>query len=435
MKLRPFELALVVIFGGLAILAMVLLSVLDFSRPDPQSNASYVGPVQLWGTLPASQVQEVLRSLKERDERFNEVTYKFISDATFDTELTNALADGVGPDLLLVSHEHLVDQRRRIQPISYEVVPRRDVTNLYIDGAAIFGLSDGLYAYPLMVDPLMMYWNKDILANQGFLAAPKTWEELVSVQFPRLIDRGFDRAVRRSVVAMGVYPNVRNAFGTVSMLLIQAGSERVLEADGGYSVRLDTVPGQVGQPFRNSLEFFLRFGQPSNTLYSWNRSFIDDRSQFISGDLVFYFGYGSEGREIERLNPNLSFDIAEVPQGASATVRRTYGKFYGVSLLRSTDNVTGAYNVMGALASVQLSTALASSLNMVPTLREAITAGSNDSFGRFTYLSAPITYGWLNPDINATNSIFADAVRNVSENRSDLPNAVNDTLTRLRSEY
>ncbi len=65
-------------------------------------------------------------------------------------------------------------------------------------------------------------------------------------------------------------------------------------------------------------DFYTRFARPDNTLYSWNRSFSSDRDRFVSGDLALYFGYGSEGKELERLNPNLNFDIAEVPQGATA---------------------------------------------------------------------------------------------------------------------
>jgi ABC-type glycerol-3-phosphate transport system substrate-binding protein len=380
-------------------------------------------------------MQSFLLQLKDQDERYSQVSYRSIPAEQFDEQLVTALADGVGPDLLLTSHEYLVDQRRRLQPVSYESFTARDYTNMYVDGASVFALNDGIYAFPIMLDPLMMYWNRAVLANQGFLTAPATWEELVSVQFPRLIGRNFDRTITRSVVAMGVYPNIRNAFGVLSMLTIQAGSERVIESDGGYSVRLDSVAGQTTQPFRTSVDFFMRFAQPSNTLYSWNRSFTDDRTQFIAEDLVFYFGYGSEGREIERLNPNLSFDIAEVPQGAGATVRRTYGRFYGLAPLRSSDNLNGAFQVMSAFGAQNIASVIASAYNMVPAHRGAVAAGSNDTFGRYSYTAAPVTYGWLNPNLSASNGIFTDMTRSISENRSDVTAATSDAINRLRSEY
>ena len=249
----------------------------------------------------------------------------------FSVTLTNALADGTGPDLLLLSHEQLVELRRRIAPISYESFPIRDIRSNYVDGADIFAMSDGLYAYPIAVDPLMLYWNRNLFSSKNLLSAPTTWESLIAY-VPALTERDFDRTIIKSAIAMGEYQNIRNAFGTISALLLQSGSRFVEEAEGNrYDIYLDTsVAG--GRPLVSTIDFYTRFSRPTNSLYSWNRSFSEDRQEFLAENLAMYFGYGSEGREIERLNPNLSFDIAEVPQGASATVRRTYGNFYGLSV-------------------------------------------------------------------------------------------------------
>lgn len=122
---------------------------------------------------------------------------------------------------MLISHEKLVETRKRIQPVSYESFPIRNIRDSYLDGAQIFALDDGLYGYPIAVDPIMMYWNRDIFANKDLLSAPATWEDLVNSVFPKLIERDSDRTIRQSVVAMGEYDNVRNAFGILSTLLIQ----------------------------------------------------------------------------------------------------------------------------------------------------------------------------------------------------------------------
>ncbi len=438
MRLRPFELALVIGFGVMAVAALAILA---FFSPDSNStnDPAYVGPVQIWGTVPAEPMNTTLTALVEADEAYAFVSYRYVAPEDFNQKITEALADGVGPDLILASHEQLVEQRRRIQPISYESFPLRDFQDLYIEGAQIHALSDGVYGYPMFVDPLMMYWNEDILTNNGFLTSPRTWEELVNVQLPAMIDRSFDRTIDRSVVAMGVFDNTENAYGVLSMLLIQSGSqlvsERIAEASANYQVGLTTSNAQSQNPFVNSLSFYLRFSQPANTLYSWNRSFGSDITQFISEDLVFYFGYGSEGYELQRLNPNLNFDIAEVPQGATSDLRRTYGKFYALSPLRSSDNINGAFNVMGQLSSDAINFTLASEYNMVPSKRSLISIGSNDTFGRFTFRSAPITYAWLNPERAEVADIFSDMISDVSENRSDVNSATNDAQLKISSLY
>jgi ABC-type glycerol-3-phosphate transport system substrate-binding protein len=434
MKLRPFELALVVIFSSLALIALFILNTYD-PKPKGGKDEIAIGSVRIWGTIPADGINRILTEISKSDKNYNQVSYRYISPETFDTVLVNALADREGPDIILISQEMLVEMRKRIQPVSYESFPVRDMRNLYVDGAQIFALSDGLYGYPIAVDPLMMYWNRDILATEGYLHPPATWEELVNTLFPSLIKRDFDRSIQRSVVAMGEYGNVRNAFGVISALFIQGGSDRVLENDRGqYVVRLQTSPG--GQdPLRAATDFYTRFSRPSNALYSWNRAFKGDREQFISEDLAFYFGYGSEGPAIERLNPNLNFDIAEIPQGETATTRRTYGRFYAVSALRGSNNLRGASAVMFRLATAETAQNIALASNMTPVHRHLISAGSNDTYGRITYRSTSVALGWLNPELAVTNQIFQSMTSDINENRRDLSGAVSDAVRRLNLEY
>lgn len=190
-----------------------------------------------------------------------------------------------------------------------------------------------------------------------------------------------------------------------------------------------------GDPLRAAADFYTRFSKPSNALYSWNRSFKDDRLEFVSENLAIYFGYGSEGRQLEKINPNFNFDIAEVPQGAEATVRRTYGKFYALSLLKTSDNKVGASAAMTKLAGATVATEIAIRNNLVPAYRNAVLQGSNDTFGRLNYKSAAVALGWLNPDLSASNQIFSTMTQDINENRRDLDSAVLDASKRLGNEY
>jgi len=436
MKLRPFELALVIFFGVLLLVAVFLLANFEPDRSSDSDLPQVSGRVDVWGTLPAAGVNAWLTEIRESNESYSSVRYRYYPPADFNAVLTNALADGLGPDLILTSHEKLVEMRRRIKPISYDSFPLRDIRTTYVDGAQIFALSDGLYAYPIAVDPLMMYWNRDILTNEGFFGAPVTWESFVNDLFPTLIERDFNRTIQRSVVAMGEYGNVRNAFGILSMLLLQGGSEGVIENPANsYQVRLRSAVAGGSDPLQSAADFYTRFSKPSNALYSWNRSFSEDRTEFTSGEMVFYFGYASEARLLERLNPNLNFDVAEIPQGASATTRRTYGKFYGVSLLQSSDNPLSAINVMLALAGSSNAGQLATASGMVPAHRALVAAGSNDIYGRITYGSAAIARGWLNPNMQATDTIFETMTKDINENRRSLSDATADATSRLADEY
>jgi ABC-type glycerol-3-phosphate transport system substrate-binding protein len=436
MKLRPFELGLVIIFSLLGVVALLIVSNYQAPPSEAPPGGAIVGSVRIWGTLPQAAVDTVLDQLEEQNEQFRNVSYRYYNPDSFDTRLTNALADRTGPDMILVSHERLVDMRRRIQPISFESFPLRDVKNQYVDGAEIFALDDGLYAFPIAIDPLMMYWNRDMLSTNGFLEAPATWENLVNSVFPEIIERDFNRTVQLSVVAMGEYTNVRNAYGVISALFIQGGSAGVVSDYGGkYSIQLQNRIGGGSDPMRSAVDFYTRFSKPSNTLYSWNRSLPEDRLSFAAEDLALYFGFASEGRQIQKMNPNLNFDIAEVPQDGSATVRRTYGKFYGLSVLNSSDNTAGAFSVLSSFGRQFVADAIAVNSDMTPVYRTSLSAGSNDTYGRVAYRSASIARGWLNPNKAQVDSIFQTMTQDINENRRDLSGAVSDATNRLEMSY
>lgn len=435
MKLRPFELGLVIVFIVMMISALILMANYEAPPEVPEGQVAVIGSVTIWGTIPQAVMNGVLRSLTETNEQYQNVNYVYFDPDRFDEALVNALADQAGPDLVLLSHEKLAQMRRRIQPFGYDSFPVRDLRNLYLDGAQIFALSDGMYAFPIAVDPMVMYWNRDILATEGFLEPPRNWESLINTYFPELIQRDFDRSIQRGVVAMGEYENVRNSFGIVSSLLLQGGAAGVTESGPTrYQVQLEgNVAG--GNPLVATADFYTRFGKPSDTLYSWNRSFESDRTEFIAEDLVFYFGYGSEGRQLERINPNLNFDIAAFPQQANVTVRRNYGKFYGLSLMRTTDNQAGALAVIQNLGNQEVSVQIAQAANMVPVWRGVVAQGSNDIYGRVAYDSSYISFGWLNPDIEDTNDAFNTMFEDINENRRSVGSASTDLVRRLTSYY
>lgn len=435
MKLRPFELVLIVVFGTLFFLALFLLRTYEGKAPE---NVSNLGTgVTVWGVLPDSVFYGLLGEMANSDEGYNAVRYRYIPPEDFDNVFVNALADQKGPDLLLLPHDRLAEHRSRLQVIPYESFPIRDFRNSYIDGAEIFALSDGIYGFPIAVDPLVMYWNRDIFSNNGILSAPTTWEEIVNTIVPTLTVRDFNRNIQLSAVAMGEYRNIKNAFPMLSLLLLQGGSAMVSEGQNQYRIRLDeSLTGQgAAQPFFNAAAFFTNFSNTSNTLYSWNRSLPLDRDRFLSEDLAIYFGYASEGRDLAAKNPNLNFDIAEVPQGANATVKRTYGQYYALVVPKTAPNKAGALIAMQGIGSATNAKVLSDGYNFAPAHRSTLALGSNDVYGRVGYASAVYARGWLNPDMDRLSETLSTMLEDVNANRSDIRSATSDAVNRMQQIY
>jgi len=434
MKLRPFELTLVAVFGTLFLLALILLRTYS-PTSDPNASSLEAG-VSIWGTVPEAAFVELLDQISIADRNYKNVTYRYISPENFDTVFVNALADQASPDLLFLSHERLIEHRNRLQPITYDSFPMRDFRSLYIDGAEIFALSDGIYALPVAVDPLLMYWNRDIFADNGLLKAPATWEEVVNQIVPTLTLRDNFRNLTRSAMAMGEYSNIKNAFPILSLLLLQGGSGLVGESSGYYQVRLDESVGQgPAAPFANVATFFTNFNNINNTLYSWNVALRPDTEMFLSEDLAIYFGLASEGRSLAARNPNLSFDVSEVPQGASSAVKRNYGIFYGLAIPKAAKNKTGAALVLQTLSGESNALKLANLGGFAPVHRTSLASGSNDIYGRVAYASAIYSRGWLSPDRDRLDVILQQMLSSISANRNNISSAASDAIKQISQIY
>jgi len=100
-KLSMFQLSLLVTFGSLAI-----AGVLIFSLAIGGNQGNSIGSVKIWGTLDPAAFAVVLRQAAENNAQLSQVTYEKKDSATFEADLTNALASGTGPDLFLLRQDY-----------------------------------------------------------------------------------------------------------------------------------------------------------------------------------------------------------------------------------------------------------------------------------------------------------------------------------------
>lgn len=432
---RPFQILLFAVFIILALLAVILLR--GYSPQGASQTNPYGREVVVWGSFPFSDVEDVFDSIADQDPNFSAVEYVSIPAGRLGVELVNALAEGRSPDLVILPHTELVNQRSKLFPIPYDTdgFSERDLRNRYIDGVEIFALSDGVYGVPVMVDPLVMYWNRDLFATAAFAQPPQTWEQLVGSVVNALTIRDSSRNIIQSAVAFGEFTNVRNATPVLSMLLLQAGSQLVEDTERGYQMQINEGVEGSRPPLEASVQFYTEFANVGNPLYSWNRAREQDRLAFIAGDLALYFGFASEAAELLERNPNLNFDIALPPQGASATIRRTYGTFYSLAVPRGARNPQGALAAAQTIATPQNSLLLALATNNAPVSRAALQADVTDPLVQVGFQASLFARGWLSPNPQATDEAFRIMVDDVNSNRSRISSAVSDAVSRIMMAY
>lgn len=423
-KPKTFQIILIGIFVVFLILGFLGFSgKLDFILPASEKDINY-GEVSLWGTVPSKTMQTLIAG-PLRDVKSVTIKYVEKSAATFDRDFIEALANGSGPDMILLPQDEILKKLNKLSPIPYQTVPERDFKNTFLEEGEMFLRPGGIVALPFIIDPIVMYWNRDIFTNALLVAPPSTWSDFYGL-VPKITVRDGGGDIKRSLVSFGEYRNVSNAKEIVSILMMQAGSPIVLDQNGALSAAIITAREEKDEnPVTSAIRFFTEFSKVDKDSYSWNRSLPLSRTMFESGDLAVYFGYASEYRSILQKNPHLNFDVAMVPQAKNAPIKLTFGRMQGLAIVRAGRNPQGALYAARLLSGKEVIGGV-SAIAGLPPVRKDLFASlpTGDAVQSVFYNSALIARAWQDPSPAETNALFMTMIDDITTGRIPMSQAL-----------
>lgn len=396
-------------------------------------NKDTLGRVVVWGTADQTQMDTILSGLTQKDKALQDVVYIAKRPATYETELINAIAAGTGPDLIFLSQSDIGLLSDKVTPIPYNAVSQSTFITSYIDEGQLFLTPQGSLALPFIIDPLVMYWNRDTFTGVGQAQPPQYWNDLIALS-PKVTGLDAGGNIRKSAVAMGTWDNVANAKAILSALIMQSGDFITNRAPSGNLVPiLGSRPnGSNVSPASEALRFYTDFANPSKTTYSWNRSLPNSYNAFTAGDLAIYFGFASEYRPIGERNPNLRFGVATLPQLQGASAKITSGNIVGLAVARGSVNPSGALAAAIKLTSPASAAAVAQQLGLPPVRRDVGTDTSSSAAAAVFVQSALMSRSWADPNTQTTNALFKEMIESVISGRATSEQAVFDAASALR---
>lgn len=425
-KASIFQVVLLVVFGLFLAGGVLFFAI---GGLDGGSNGPQIGRVVIWGTLDDGPFNGVLRALRDQDDStFGGIAYVQKDAATFDDDLTEALATGAGPDLILLSQDRILSYQNKVLVISYDYYPLNQFRESFVEEGELYLASNGSLGLPLTLDPLVLYWNRDLLTTAGFAQPPRYWNEAYTIA-EAISEESETGELTRSAIALGEYENVRHAKDIVSTLVMQAGGSVVGTSETGLRSSLGSGSSEQ-QPSVSALRFYTEFSNPAKDVYSWNRAQPDSRTAFANGDLALYVGYASERGAIASQNPNLNFGVAALPQAPGTERATTYGRMHALSISRTASNAFGAREAARVLSDSSVSGALAAAYGTPPPRRDLL-AAQLDGVEEILRTSALIARAWLDPDPQETNAIFRDLIEDVTSGSRRLTEAVNRANDRI----
>ena len=400
-----FQIIVLVIFGFFVFAGLIL-----FTMSKVGTSSSTLTPVVAWGTVPADSVNKLIASVLEKQKDSLKFTYVQKDQTTFEKELIESLADGSGPDIILLPQDLVFKHKNKLLTIPYSSYPLRTFKDQFIDASSVYLDDNGVLAFPFIVDPMVMYWNKTHFVNASIVNPPSYWDDFTAdVAKLTLKDSNFN--IKQSGTALGEYSNVLHAKDILSMLFLQVGVPIVgKNKNGEYVASLSGSFGNVERPAESALSFYTDFANPIKDAYSWNKSLGSSLDTFLSGDNSIYFGYASELPMITLKNPNLNFDIAPVPQVRNSQKQSVFAKMYGFAILKSSKNITSAFTQLTTLTSQDSIASLSSITNLPPVRKDVLSDKPADLYMQTFYNSALRAETWSDPDPTLTEVTFKNMI-------------------------
>jgi ABC-type glycerol-3-phosphate transport system substrate-binding protein len=425
MKMSSFQMVVTALF-----VFFILAGVGTFALFGGLSGAQSTGKVVIWGTVESSVMEALLQDLRTTDKSLQDVQYVQVNASNYEETLINAMASGKGPDLFLLRQDSLLRFADKLTLVPYGSYSDKQFKTGFIDEGQLFLSQSGVLAFPFLVDPLVMYWNRDMFATAGLAQPPQTWNDLINIA-PKMTGHDVSQNIKKSAVALGQYDNVANAKEILSTLMMQAGDPiTARDASGNLAVTLGTIPsGSTIGPAAGALGFYTEFANPAKSNYSWNRSLPNSRDAFVAGDLGVYFGFASELPSITQRNPNLHFAVAQVPQLGSS--RNTFGRLIGVAIARTSTNPNGAFLVAQKITGQAAAIKLVTLTGLPPARRDVSVDTSSNAAAEALVQSALVSRAWLDPSRTTTDRLFKGMIDSVVSGKSDAPQAVFDASREL----
>ncbi len=172
---------------------------------------------------------------------------------------------------------------------------------------------DKIYALPMGVDTLGLFYNQDLFSAAGIPQPPATWTDFQQAvkTLTKLDPAG---AIIQSGVGLGTGNNVERSSDILSVLMMQNGVHMIDER--GRPIFNDIPKGTASgvNPSVDAIRFYTDFANPTKEVYTWNKDQPSSLEAFVNGKAAMFIGYSYHLPIIYTLAPKLNVGIAPLPQ-------------------------------------------------------------------------------------------------------------------------
>lgn len=416
------------------LISLALLSTVIFRKPPVKPQDVSLTIWSLWNDTDS--FSPIIAGYAALNENVKISYYKKTFDG-YEDLLLNSMAEGDGPDIFLISNNWVEKYKKKIVPMPqedplpteiaspYGKLSVSDLQNGFIDVVSKDVVSDGdIYALPLSVDTLALYYNKDLFNNAGIPQPPRTWEEFKDdvIELKKSDESG---AITRAGAAIGTARNIGRPMDILYLLMLQSGTN-MANASRTSAIFSEFVNqgGESFSPGQTALKFYTDFANPKYDFYTWNPKMDFSTDAFAQKKCAMIFGYSYTADEIKLKSPYLNFAVAKVPQISGAPMDVNYANYWAFAVSRLSDHPAVAWDFL-KFASSKTEVSKYLKATGLPTARKDLVLSQTDDPKLQVFASQLLTAkSWFQKDSAKVDAIFADMIDDVNYGRKSLSEAI-----------
>ncbi len=419
------------IIGSAVFMVLLLIGIFTGILPGTRSPSEKLPQITLtiWGVDPSSNFADSINQYRVIRKNIS-VEYRQIPEGTFEQDVINALASGTGPDIIMFHNTWLLRHYNKVVPANetqFTITQLRDTFPdvIYQDFSAV----DKIFALPLYIDTLALYYNRDIFDKNGIALPPKDWLDLQNL-VPKLTAKNTSGGIVRSAVAMGgSQATVNEAPDILSLLMLQAGA-RMTNNEATQATFAQNVEGSSPGP--DAMAFYSKFSNSSDTYYSWNDNMEKDTDSFAKGNTAIIFEYGDKKDEIKEKNPFINFSIASMPQPTNSEKSVNYADYWGLAVTNNSKNPDWAWDaILYLTANETPAEQYFLNTGRTPAMRNLVQKYANHPELGQLIRQALSARSWPQISKPAIQRIFSDMIQSVITDKLSIAEALDQAQTEV----
>ncbi len=401
----------IIIVGVIGLVILVVLLVVFGVLPglkEEDARAKIRTNLEFWGVFDNAEVYKTAIASFNSVYPLVTVDYRRFGDAEdYERTLLDALAAGKGPDIFMLRSRALPRDINKVVAVPAAKFSILGLRNLFPQVVEQDFTSNGaIYALPLSIDTLALYYNQERFDAAAIVSPPVTWEEFDGL-IPKLLKKDENGNITRAAAAIGgSMDSIAVAPDLLSLFMLQADVKMV--ADNFSRAEFATPAGE------EVLSSYVAFSDPESSVYAWNDSLGDSVDAFAERRASMMFGYASAANRLLAKNPFLNFAVAPVPQPAEAERVISYPDYWGYAVSRQSKKQNLSWDFILTLTTVKNNAkSFVETTGRPPALRSLIDEKTNDPALSVFAKQALTARSWAQADPAGVSAAFDEAIKSV----------------------